>query len=311
MSIRLSDALEVCLQALEQGATLDDCLARYPALATELRPLLQSAQAARTLGLSTVPPNAVTRGRARVLAQAARLRSSGRTRLRPASTWRLVALPLAVLVFLILTGNTLIAVSADSLPGDTLYSVKRTVEGIRLQWTNDPLQRLEIEQEISARRVDEAGKLLEQGRVQQVEFEGLVSAQLPDGWLVAGIPVRVTAQTNLEGTIALGAYVEVRGQTQTDGSVQAERIKVESQSEDKSEDDSLDDEKPETTPKPSATRKPSEEKNDDDDSQKGGGKSESGSATKTPEPTRTDDDSGGGTDDDSDDHGDDDGDDDG
>ena len=37
----LYDALEICLQELEQGADIETALIRYPDLADELRPILE------------------------------------------------------------------------------------------------------------------------------------------------------------------------------------------------------------------------------------------------------------------------------
>lgn len=297
MNNRLSETLELCLQALEGGATVDECLARYPSLAGELRSLLETAAAARTVNLPAVPENAATRGRARVLAHAARLRGAGRPRPRFSGALRMAA-ALAALAVFVLVGNGLVAASAKALPGDSLYPMKRTIEDIRLRLAPNPEAESQVRQEISARRVEETEELLAGQRVEEVEFEGVIGQQLPEGWLVAGIPVRVTAQIELEGVLVVGAYVEVRGQTQTDGSVLAERIRVE---EDEGEDDSprqitstpkagetksTEEEEPDSTPKPGKTDDNSSGRGSggggDDDS---GGGSGSGSGDETPDPT--------------------------
>ena len=40
MNNKLYDALEICLQEIENGATLENVVARFPDLAAELRPIL-------------------------------------------------------------------------------------------------------------------------------------------------------------------------------------------------------------------------------------------------------------------------------
>ena len=76
MSESLFEALEQCLTALEQNQDLATCLARYPALADELRPLLEAAIAAQGLAIPVAPGEAMRRGRSRLLNQAAELREA-------------------------------------------------------------------------------------------------------------------------------------------------------------------------------------------------------------------------------------------
>ncbi len=288
MNTKLSNALQDCLQALERGTTLEECLTRYPSLAGNLRPLLESAQAARTAGLFPVPGNAVTRGRARLLAHAARLRQAKRSYPRLTGAWRVAVASLAVLAFLVFTGNGLIAASANALPGDALYPVKRTVEDVRLQLAPDPQAEAEIQEEITSRRVEETESLLSEQRVEEVEFEGLVSEQLPDGWRIAGIPVVVTDQTEVEGTVSIGMMAEVTGQTQLDGSVLAKRLRVEEQESGSSEEESTAEatstEKAEDTPEPAQTEDSSGHGSGDGEDGEDDSGSGSGEKTKTPEP---------------------------
>lgn len=72
--VNLWDALENCLQALEGGANLETCLREYPSLAKELRPILKAALLARQAQSSDVPPEAIERGRAKMLQAAEHLR---------------------------------------------------------------------------------------------------------------------------------------------------------------------------------------------------------------------------------------------
>jgi hypothetical protein len=47
----LYDALEICLQELEQGADIETALIRYPDLADELRPILEAAVGAQKMAV--------------------------------------------------------------------------------------------------------------------------------------------------------------------------------------------------------------------------------------------------------------------
>lgn len=61
----------------------------------------------------------------------------------------------------------------------------------------------------------------------EVEFRGAVEEILPDGYRIAGRIVRVDANTQIDGAITAGAFVEVKGFVQGDGSIRAVRIHLE------------------------------------------------------------------------------------
>jgi len=61
----------------------------------------------------------------------------------------------------------------------------------------------------------------------RMEFKGVVEEVLPNGYRIAGITVVVTATTRIDGPIAVGDLVEVKGVLQADGTVLAFRIHVE------------------------------------------------------------------------------------
>jgi hypothetical protein len=276
---------------MEKGATLEECLECYPILANDLRPLLQTAMFAKASGTSPVPGNAMTRGRARVLSHATRLRTRSRPYPIFSGAFRIASVSLALLVFLLMVGNGLISASAEALPGDTLYQIKRTVESIRLGLALSAESESLIEQEITNRRIDETEELLVNLRVEEVEFEGTIDQQLSNGWIIEGIPVVITDQTTVKGIIAEGVFVEVRGITQTDGSVLASRIQVEFTDE-ASDDPSADpgdtpDEEDQSTSQPTESESDSSGKGSDD-SDKGG---DSDPKNETPEPTAEEDNS--------------------
>lgn len=61
----------------------------------------------------------------------------------------------------------------------------------------------------------------------QMEFKGVVEEVLPNGYRIGGRTVMVTATTLVEGPIAVGTFVEVKGVLQPDGTILAFRIHVE------------------------------------------------------------------------------------
>ncbi len=225
----LYEALENSLQALERGESLDAVLARYPDHAGELRPLLETARRAHSLaGLFSVPGDARRRGRARVLQRAAELRASRiplRRRMIP--TLPRLAIALGLSGALVLTSTGLVSASSGALPGDQLYSVKRTWENLRLLFVGSAEGRDLLESQYEQERLDEIDELLLQRRAEPILFFGLVTKQMGGDWLVSGIPVAVTTATHLSpDAIADGAPVMVIGMTRSDGVVAAQEIKL-------------------------------------------------------------------------------------
>ncbi|MEW5941302.1 MAG: DUF5667 domain-containing protein, partial [Chloroflexota bacterium] len=172
MTEKLYDALEVCLQDMEKGGTIDSALARFPAFADELRPILEASLQARRLAGAPVSEAVHRRGRARLLQRAAELREAKRApRTR---TWLFTFRPAAVTLMLavfFLTGTQLVRASSATLPGDNLYPVKRTWEDVRLFFASGA-EREGLELEYETERVDEINELLAEGRSETVSFTG-------------------------------------------------------------------------------------------------------------------------------------------
>lgn len=225
MTEKLFDALETCLQALEQGETIDSALTLFPALAADLRPILEASLQARTVGRVAVPEEAQQRGRARVLRRAAELREAKRV---PRRSWLFSFRPLAltfVLAIFLLSGTGLVRAASASLPGDNLYPVKRTWEDFRLIFVSNPQEIQSLELEYETERVDEVNELLARGRTELVSFNGYVTVH-PDGSLtIAGVPVIVNADIQLPSDpLTPGMPVRVTGRTDSQGFLVAESI---------------------------------------------------------------------------------------
>ena len=226
MSQNLIDALDICLSALENGADLDSCLELYPELAGELRPLLETAQAANPPHRQvTLPLPAMKRSRTALLARAGELRSSRRNWLGLSQKLSLALIPLVLVLILILSSRGLYVASAQALPGDRLYSVKRAVEQIRLQFTSGGSKKSLIEASYSLKRIDEIELLLGLGRTQKVSFEGILEEMGERRWTISGIPVVITPETVLIGDFQIRDIVKVEGETRPEGWVQAHEIR--------------------------------------------------------------------------------------
>jgi len=172
--MQFEEILARCLEALERGETIDQCLARYPEHGSELEPLLRLAVAVRSAPRPRLSTDAYTKGRAALKAQASyqqslqapfqhrpqnqpppstkrpvrRVRQSAvaGTRLPRVQPPGLVlflhrATGLFVSLMVLLCLVTLLRNIAISVPGSALYTTKRlgeTVQGALLIAAGEP-----------------------------------------------------------------------------------------------------------------------------------------------------------------------------
>jgi hypothetical protein len=193
------DALEICLQELENGAELESVLTRYPDLADELRPILKTSIAARNVAVPGPSPETLRRGRARVLQNAAEMREAKAqpAKLRTAPILRRFLLSLSLVVLLLfISSNGLLNASASALPGERLYPVKRGWENVQLMFVLDPASRSALETQFYNERFSEVTSLLTRGQVAPVEFAG-VYLEVFGQVYVSGIQVIVLDTTTL------------------------------------------------------------------------------------------------------------------
>ena len=224
MSRQLETAFEVCLQALATGASLEACLSLYPDLADELRPGLQAAAALSRRSPAQPIPAAQARSRNRVLAQAARARAQSRWQVLRQPLPRLGFALAAVVLALIAGWGGLTTAAAQSLPGETLYRVKRADETLRLQLVRDAQARQTLHLAFNNRREAEARELTRLGRKGPVSFEGIVEGQTAGQWIISSLPVTLSADTLVEGEVGPGDSVIVIGTTRPQGDILASEI---------------------------------------------------------------------------------------
>jgi len=223
------EILEICLQEIENGVDIDSVLFRYPEHAEELRPMLEVSVHAKSIASPEASADVIRRNRSKVLQHAAQMREA-----KAPSARRLWSVPLRrALVTLIVVGvlfissTGLVRAASTTLPGDNLYPVKRTWEDVNILFTFNVQTREALEVEHENERLDELKNVFAAGRSVPVDFSGLVTRQNADLWLIAGVPVAVSAQTELPTqSIVVGNAVHVLGMTQKDGAVLAQRIEL-------------------------------------------------------------------------------------
>jgi hypothetical protein len=172
----------------------------------------------------------VRRNRAKVLQRAAEMRE-GKGRSQERRIWsvplRRALVTFMVVLTLFVSGTGLVGAASNTLPGDNLYPVKRTWEGIRLFFTFDLLEREALELEHENERLEELYELFAEGRSAEVDFSGYVTRHNGNEWRVSGVTVLLSTDTRLpDQPVTIGAAVRVRGWTQGDQIVHAERIEL-------------------------------------------------------------------------------------
>jgi hypothetical protein len=217
------DAFDECLQRVLNGESPEHVLARYPQWAAEFQPMLEAALATRLLRTVQVPKASIARSRARLL-NAAQNRKQPKRFGWIFPKFRLGVMSVVLVLVLLFGSISTMAVSAQTLPGDTLYPLKILTEQTRLFFTKDPSQRLNLERAYDRQRIDEVGALIENARSGRVTFAGGLLQFNTDLWLVDDIPVQIVAGTQIIGQLRQGYYVGVEGILQADGIVLAQKI---------------------------------------------------------------------------------------
>jgi hypothetical protein len=152
---------------LLEGESLEQCLARYPEQAAELKPLLETALAARDA--SAIQPRPDFKARARYQFRSA-LKEAAAGRSRTSWGWfPRWATVMAIVLVLVLGGGGTVAAADSSMPDSPLYSVKLATEQVRLTLTASQIDKARLCVELADRRVAEIAYMAEKGDVQQVE----------------------------------------------------------------------------------------------------------------------------------------------
>lgn len=168
MDTKLADRLDDCLVMLGQGWTVDQCLARYPEDAAELRPLLQAATAAHeALASEAMPLAAQARVQTRVMAAwdaAPASRAPWLSWLMPAALPRWAGAAAVLLLAITIGGFGTVSASADALPGDVLYPVKQFTEETRAWLARSPEAQVSAYSDLVKARVAELELLVSEDR---------------------------------------------------------------------------------------------------------------------------------------------------
>lgn len=226
MSKDIYEVLERCLQSLERGGDMDRVLLEYPEFAEELRPLLEASIKARAVSLPAPSALRMRQGRVRLLQKAVEMRHEKAplySRRSVTTIFQRMAVALGLTIAFLFSGTTLVSASSAALPGENLYTVKRTWENVRLLLVFDTNVRGALRSEFEQERLHEVNELLMEGRHETIQFAGIYMQNNGRDY-VSGVPVLFLPDVQIPSGLANGIAVIITGRTNADGFVVLETI---------------------------------------------------------------------------------------
>jgi hypothetical protein len=216
--------LEICLTRLNAGEDLETILVDFPQQAAEMRPLLIAAlKASRSGAPLRVPASAQIDSRTRFLVEAQR-RQTKPMGFLPRFKMAGAFVAIAIIVFAGIYGTGL--ASAQTVPGETLYPVKRVVEQAQLVLTTDQSTRLDLEEEFDRRRVAEAEELEQAGRTESVTVAGSLEKVEQQTWAVGGVKLKLSPDQEAIARTLVGSYIEVKGKIRGEEGIEVEKLEL-------------------------------------------------------------------------------------
>jgi len=154
---KFKNILNECIDAMLRGESLEDCLLRYPEQADELEPLLRIVSGTHEATHSVEPrPDFKAQLRYQIQSRIAEKNRKSRDRYMTVG-WlpRWATMTMVSLLILVFAAGSVYAVSADTVPGDLLYPVKRAGEQVQLFFTFSNQGKAELHAMFASRRVEE------------------------------------------------------------------------------------------------------------------------------------------------------------
>lgn len=154
---RIEDILDLCLEELKNGKTVQEVLAKHPSHAEELKPLLSTAAKIQSMPKPQPSTNAVYNA----LVEAGKyLPAEKVSKTRLSFDWFLnprfvFARAIAIILILSLLSWSTVTASASALPGDFLYPVKVITEKVKIILTVNPEGEAELRLTFSEERMKE------------------------------------------------------------------------------------------------------------------------------------------------------------
>ena len=179
MNREFDEALQICLDLIRGGReTIDSVVALYPEYADELRAQLEIATWLTSAGSALDPrPGFVSASRSRLVS---RIQQENRTPVPVPLSWgerlrqsfsakKLVPVGFVLVLMLgLFVSGAVVSASQKALPGDDLYSLKRTLEQIALATSLDEKSDAELQIQMVDNRLTELQAIIVDERYEEV-----------------------------------------------------------------------------------------------------------------------------------------------
>jgi len=222
--IDIYTAFSETLDSVSNGQDLESCLSLYPEYRDEIKAMVEMAVFAQSVPAKMPDSNSKIRAKNRVMAALAQ----GEQKKQPKTVWqhgfdflnvrvqRMALSAFVVVAVLFSSGTGLVQASNGALPGDNLYSVKRSWEGVRLFFVFDSTTKQNLESTFDKERFEEINELYSEGRFEQVSFDGIVEKIDGEFWTISGVVVRVEIDEFANLNVPIGSSVHIIGETDDD-----------------------------------------------------------------------------------------------
>ncbi len=190
MARKFDQVLDECIERVLHGESLEDCLRSHPEHAGQLEPLLRTAMLTQKATSIEARPEFKARLRYEI---ASRARAAARPapQKTPFLAWapRWAVAIVSICLIFVLAGGSTVAAASNTVPGDTLYSVKTTSESVWLAFAFSDAAKARLQARFAERRVREMAQLIESGRAGDLQgLSAKFNAHLEDlGELATGI----------------------------------------------------------------------------------------------------------------------------
>ncbi|MCL2474524.1 MAG: DUF5667 domain-containing protein [Chloroflexi bacterium] len=152
----IDQAFEDCLDMLNNGASLEDCLSLYPQYTDQLSPMLKTARLTHDVYNEIKPlTGSQTRIQVAVMQAVYPQKNNAESFFRKMFRTPAVVFSIVALLIFIVGGSALAAISQNTMPDNALYSIKRTSENIELFFNFTDNGKASQSYKMAERRADE------------------------------------------------------------------------------------------------------------------------------------------------------------
>ena len=157
-----------CIERVERGESIEECLRSYPEHAFELEPLLRTALGVKNTASRFEPrPYFKTLARARLDGAQRYARYARKSETYP--IWQRAWVPaLAAVTAVLFIGVGTVAASSHALPQEALYPVKMATEKVRVTFTFSDVDKAKLHVELAEERSDEIAAMAARGNTEQI-----------------------------------------------------------------------------------------------------------------------------------------------